>query len=113
MQLAQLRGGVGAQLVGQQLTEPAVTLQRLGAAPAGLQRPHQMRVQRLDQRMLRDERVQVIDERLRPTQSQLQRGQRQHRGKPPLHQVLPQARDPPPGQPGQRRPPPQRECLTQ
>jgi hypothetical protein len=113
VQLAQLRGEVGAQLVGEQLAEPAVPLQRLGAAPAGLQRPHQMRVQRLDQRMLHQQPAQLVDERLGPTQPQLQRGQRQHRAQPSLHQVLPQARDPPPGQPGQRRPPPRRKCLTQ
>ena len=60
--VAQLGRGLQPQLVRQHLARIAVGGERVGLATAAVERQHQLRAQRLAQRMLRHERLQLADQ---------------------------------------------------
>nr|WP_246086001.1 hypothetical protein [Pseudonocardia hydrocarbonoxydans] len=65
LQAAQLRAGVDAQLVAQQVAAGAGGAQRVGLAPGAVQREHQRSPQPLPQRVHRHQRLQLGDRRVR------------------------------------------------
>ena len=83
VQAAQRLAGVDAELAGEQVAGPAVGGQRVGLAPATVQREHQLAVQPFSQRMVAHQSIQLGGERMVPAQRQvgvdpgLQRGQPQ------------------------------------
>src|SRR5919201_335613 len=62
VQPAELRAGLHADLIDQQPPRLAVRLQRLGLAPAPIQREHPLAAQALTQRMQGDQRLELRDE---------------------------------------------------
>jgi hypothetical protein len=62
VELGELGSGLDPELLDEHLARPAVGLQRIGLAPAAIEREHQLRVQLLAPRMLAGQLPQIGDE---------------------------------------------------
>ncbi len=103
---AELGAGIDAQLVVQHLAGVVEGLQRLGLAPAAVQRDHQQPAHALAQRVLRDERGQLGHGLLVAAQVEQAFGALFRGGRPQLGETDPLGRGERPRHPGERGPVP-------